>query len=418
MKKFFTVAICLQCIFAAGGQKNPPLELSRVSAAEFALGNNLDLKAVKTGIDAARGRAAQAGRLENPVLGAEYGNDKLFSNEGEYGARAEISQKFPLFGRLSKEKEIGNLDVKLAVLEYEEARRQLALQVETSYIDALEKSSIAAAKRALLKAAKELEEFLKASLINAEASPLDAKRAESETAKLRIEIMRDDAETAAALTRLKILLGLPPDAVLKLSDKLAEIPAPKGQFSPQTLEARPDWLMYSLAAENANAQIALVKAGRFEDIEVGLFFEAGTSIDDPIGKKREKALGLSLSVPLPLNSFDGSINEKLALRRQAETRSAAKENQIRGEISAYRMLAKRYSKILQEHKTDVENPSGDIYRQYLEARKHAQADITEVLGAWQTCLQLKLMRLSLVAEQARNSIALKYALGVNEKNEK
>ena len=72
--------------------------------------------------------------------------------------------------------------------------------------------------------------------------------------------------------------------------------------------------MFSLAAENANAQIALAKAGRFEDIEVGLFFEANTSIDEPVGKSREKALGLSVSVPLPLNSFDGTINEKLAAR--------------------------------------------------------------------------------------------------------
>ena len=148
-----------------------------------------------------------------------------------------------------------------------------------------------------------------------------------------------------------------------------------------------------------------------------MFFEANTSIDEPVGKSREKALGLSVSVPLPLNSFDGTINEKLALRRQAQIRSASKENQIRSEIYVYRMRARKYSEILKSYKSEVENPKKDINTQYIAARKNAQADISEVFGAWQTNLQLKLIRISITAEQARNSVSLKYALGVN-KNEK
>lgn len=417
MKKFLTAIICLQCLLLDAAQKNPELKLSREASVEFALKNNLDLKAVKAGIDAARGRASQSGRLDNPVVGAEYGNDMLFSDEGEYSARVEISQRFPLFGRLAKEKKIGNLDIKLAALEYEEARRQLALQVETAYIDAAEKYAAAAAKREILRASDKLAAALKDASGKAEISQLEASRAQSESAKLKIEIMRDDVEAATALARLKNLLGLDSETQIKLADKLSEIPISPKEFSPDVLESRPDWLMFSLAAENANAQIALAKAGRFEDIEVGLFFEANTSIDEPVGKSREKALGLSVSVPLPLNSFDGTINEKLALRRQVQIRSASKENQIRSEIYVYRMRARKYSKILKSYKSEVENPNKDIYTQYIAARKNAQADISEVFGAWQTNLQLKLIRISITAEQARNSVSLKYALGAN-KNEK
>ena len=353
MKKFLTAIICLQCLLLDAAQKNPELKLSREASVEFALKNNLDLKAVKAGIDAARGRASQSGRLDNPVVGAEYGNDMLFSDEGEYSARVEISQKFPLFGRLAKEKKIGNLDIKLAALEYEEARRQLALQVETAYIDAAEKYAAAAAKREILRASDKLAAALKDASGKAEISQLEASRAQSESAKLKIEIMRDDVEAATALARLKNLLGLDSETQIKLADKLSEIPISPKEFSPDVLESRPDWLMFSLAAENANAQIALAKAGRFEDIEVGLFFEANTSIDEPVGKSREKALGLSVSVPIPINSFDGTINDKLALRRQAQIRSASKENQIRSEIYVYRMRARKYSKILKSYKSEV-----------------------------------------------------------------
>lgn len=418
MKKILAAAICLQFLFASGASKNPVIELTRSAAVEFALNNNLDLKAVQEGIAAAKGRARQSGRMENPVISAEYGNDTIFSNEGEYAVRAEIAQKFPLFGRLSKERDVGNIDIKLAELEYEEARRILALQVETAYIYVLEKVSTGGAKREMLKAAKEFEKALKSAVLSAERSPLEAKRAQSESANLQIEIMRDEVEIETAMSQLKTLLGLPPDAVLKLSDKLEEIPPSSEKFSQQVLESRPDWRMYSIAVQSANAQIALIKAGRFEDIEIGVFFEAGTTVDEPIGKKPEKTMGLSVSIPLPLNSFDGSIDEKLSLRRKAEILSAAKENQIRGEIAVYRTRAEKYLQILHTQKSEAEKFSNEIYAEYLDARKHAQADITDVFGAWQTHLQLKLSRISLVAEQAKNSISLKYALGIGVKNEK
>ena len=59
MKKFLTAIICLQCLLLDAAQKNPELKLSREASVEFALKNNLDLKAVKAGIDAARGRASR-----------------------------------------------------------------------------------------------------------------------------------------------------------------------------------------------------------------------------------------------------------------------------------------------------------------------------------------------------------------------
>ena len=419
MNKFLAViVICLQFLVALGEQKNAGESLSRKAAVGLALRNNPELKAVKEGISAARGRSIQSGRLDNPVLSSEYGNDAFFSNEGEYSVKASISQKFPLFGRLSKEREIGNIDIKLASLEYEEARRTLALQVETAYLDALEKDSIVSAKRDLLKAAKEFERQFRQAALSAEISELEYKRAGGESSKLEIEIMRDEVEASAAKARLKSLLGLPPEAKVELSDKLAEIKPPSGKFSQSTLEARPDWQIYSIAAQSANARIALLKAGRFEDIEVGVFFEASESVDEPVGKAREKVMGLSVSIPLPFNSYDGSIEEQLSLRRQAEARAEAKENQIMSEISVYRMRAQKYAEILKKHKADLESVSGDLYGEYLIARFHAQAGIAEVFGAWQTHLQVKLMGVLLVAEQARNSVALKYALALEENNEK
>ena len=217
---------------------------------------------------------------------------------------------------------------------------------------------------------------------------------------------------------MKVLIGVSPDVDINLAEKLAEIPPPTEKFSRRTLESRPDWQMYSIAEESANARIALLKAGRFEDVEVGVFFEASESVDEPVGKSREKILGLSFSVPLPFKPYDGGIEEQLSLRKQAQARSAAKENQIMAEISLYRLRANKYAQILKKHRAEVEEVSWEIYGEYLTARREARAGIADVFGAWQTHLQMKLTGVSILAEQARNSIALKYALALEDKNEK
>ena len=230
--------------------------------------------------------------------------------------------------------------------------------------------------------------------------------------------MRDDIEAAVLKTQLKTLLGISPESEIRLLDKLSEISIPDEKFSMKILEARPDWQMYSIAEQSANASIALLKAGRFEDIEVGVFFEASESVDEPVGMTREKIMGLSISIPLPFNSNDGGIEEQFALRRQAKARAAAKENQIKAEISIYRMRAQKYMEILNNHRSKVVALSDEIYEEYLKARKEAQAGISDVFSAWQTNLQLKLNEISITAEQARNSISLRYALALENKDEK
>ena len=61
MKKILAAAICLQFLFASGASKNPVIELTRSAAVEFALNNNLDLKAVQEGIAAAKAELGNQG---------------------------------------------------------------------------------------------------------------------------------------------------------------------------------------------------------------------------------------------------------------------------------------------------------------------------------------------------------------------
>jgi len=420
MKRFILALLCVQCVCAWSAENGAKdaLTLSRTGAAEFALQNNLELKAIKTGIDAARARKLQSGRLSNPVVGAEYGNDMLFQNEGEYNVRASISQKFPLFGRLSKETDAANIDIKLAENEYLQAKQTLSRDTQLAYVDALEKQAAVSAKKEILRSMQSLAKAMKPALKSAEVAPLEYKRVQSECSKMQIEIMEGEIEEISALSVLKTKLGLEQRIKIKLSDSLSEIRPSNAKFSNAVLERRPDYQMFKLACENSAAQIALIKAGKYEDIEVGIFFESSYETDEPVGKTRYNGMGLSVSIPLPLNSFDGSIGEKLAMRRQAETRAAAMENIIINEISLYKMRAQKYSKIVNRYNGSLEKETKQIYQQYIEARNMAQASLADVFGAWQTNLQLQLLKTGAIANQARNSIYLNYALGFDNKDEK
>ncbi len=396
--------------FASAGEKT--MELTRYGAVQYALAHNYNLKAVKTGIDAAKGRTQNAGLLANPELSAEYGNDLAFKNEGEYAMKFEISQRFPLFGRLSKEKAVGQIDILLAESEHENEARLLANQVEIEYISILQKIAEIKLKKTLLAEISKLEKELEQSQKWAEASPIDSARVKGERVKLDVEIMEASVGLESAISQFRVLLALDPNVKIEFVDNLKELPISAQKYSADVLESRPDWKMFELASKNADAQIALEKAGRYEDVAVGIFYESAYEDDDPVGKKHERALGVSISIPLPFNMRSGSINEKLALRRQAESKAIALENRIKNEIALYRKQSKNYSEILAKQNSELESVSRDVHEQTLFARSQGQASISDLIDVWKNTLDVAIMKTQLISKQAQSATMLNYCLGV------
>lgn len=412
MKKICIFAIMSAATYGVSAEAlNGNFELSREAATAFALNNNIELKAVRMGIDAAQGRTSQTGKMANPEFEAEFGNDMLFKNEGEYGMKFAISQKFPLFNRLTKEKNLAEIDIKLAENEFLNVSRLLAQDVELAYIEIAQKHAEIKIKEDMLSASKRFKETLSESAKRALISPLDVKRAENECIKIELEIMQAKADLETSISSFKILLGLKDTAKIKITDALAELNVIPQKITQETFESRPDWRMYDLARESAQAQIALEKAGRYEDIGIGIFYEHAKADDEPIGKKHERAMGISISIPLPLNTRDGSISEKLAMRKQAELRMIAAENKIRNEIKIYQNQAQQYAKILKAHRLQLGKTSDKIYAEYQKAHTEGKANVSEVFDAWQTTLEIKLAEIKLVSEQAQAAIKYKYSLG-------
>ena len=161
----------------------------------------------------------------------------------------------------------------------------------------------------------------------------------------------------------------------------------------------------------------MIKAKKFEDPEIGVFYSRSRREDDPRGLVNEDTLGLALSIPLPFNSFDGSIQEKLAARRRAETLASAKEIDIRNEIRIWQMRFKKYTDALKQFDDEtialVKKSESDI----LQARKLGQSEIIEVLNIRKNLFDLQVRRTNIIAQQSASASNLKASEFKNEKEE-
>lgn len=394
------------------------ISLTKQGAVDFALKNNLELRAVKIGIDEAKGRLHQSGRLENPSLSLEYGTTKIIRDGDEFEFSVGISQKFPLTDRLSKETDVSQIDVRLAEMEYAQAMRSLALKVELAYINAQEKLAVLKTKKDALKVFDDIIETIRQASERGEASPISVNLARSESARYKNEIIQDEIDAESAIIELETLLGFSHSQKLSIAETLAPAENPNVKFSSALLENRPDYQMFKLAEESTKAQIALIKAKKFEDPEIGIFYSRSRREDEPRGLINEDALGIALSIPLPFNSFDGSIQEKLASRRRAETLSISKEIDIRNEIRIWQMRFNKYSEALKQFDDEtialVKKSETDL----LKAQKLGQTEIIEVLNIRKNLFDLQIRRANIIAQQSASASNLKASEFKNTKEEK
>lgn len=407
-------AMLALCLFGTGYAQDKEVNLTRASAVCIALQNNLELRALNENIDAAFARLEQSGRLENPELGIAYGNDFLFNNEGEDAFEISISQKFPLFGRLSKEEDIAKIDIELAKLEYEQAKRDLSQQVEIEYINCLRLGEILVETKKEITLVSDIKDFLYSSYKKAEGSSLDYLSTENEYESLKLKLEQNSLDLETSLLSLKALMGIDIEKNLALGDSLDAISIAKKEFSEQVLSSRLDYQILLLAKKSVKAQIALISAEKFEDIEVGIFLETSNSCDVPVGLKRESALGISLKVPLPFKSSKSSVSEQLANRRKIENLLFEKELQIKKEIKIYSMRASKLEEILKGSHSNLLSSSLDVYNKYLDSYKMAKVSLNEVFATWQSHLNILESDIDLKAEQAINTIKLNYSLGIFE----
>ncbi len=378
--------------------------------------HNPHLAAARHRIEEARGRLDQAGKLSNPELSSEYRRTR---NSGEHAFEVELSQSFPLTARLRLEKDVSQTGIEIAEAEVRDAERKLAGRARQTAVRLLAVQEEIGLRNRQAVVAEELASFIDAITKRGEGSALDAGQARLEARRLSLEIAQLTKDAAAIRGALKPLLGLGPDSALHLTGTL---PAPESigpRQSTPTLDPsnRPDYHAALLTIDAAAREIALEKARRFEDINVGLIGESAREEDQPVGLENESIFGIKVSIPLPFwNRNRGAIREKTAKHKRAGAEAGALANDIRNEGATALEEMRAHLTLLRT----IDSELLPLAERQLElsdsAYRGGQSDLQPVLRARDQMIELESSRLEALRDYHLARVRYALAAGITDLN--
>jgi len=388
---FFLVLGCASRIVLAG-------ELSVESAVEIAIRENKELSTARLLVNEALGRARRAGVLSNPELEMEVAGGQDF--EGR--VMAGITQRFPLTARLRLERQLSDLDVKMADLEVRVAEWKLILAVRRSFYIAAAAHEAHAISLRQVKLADALAKSVVEGVNAGFRSELDLLEANLSASAMRAKSETFKGAEIEATGRLNELLARPADAPLIIDNPLT---LPKSVPAAKAAGKRADSDLAELALRSGETDVALSKASQWEDVGVGIFIEGERFRDNPTGIEPETLAGLKVSVPLPFwQTGTGKAAEKEAVRVRLSAQCEALRFSIKNQILLeYRLVCFHFESASQFREKVVSSALESV-RQSEAAYGRSEIEIHAVFRAYD-----RLSEVEMSALDAKKGYFLAYA---------
>lgn len=325
---FLTLTILNGTGIVPASEAAPPVERQRIEeltleqALELAESRQPELAEARALVEAAAGRAQQAGAFPNPdaIVGAQQ-LPLDGPNQREYVAG--VGQTIPLGGRFSKARQAELLDREVRARGLDLKRRELRKQVQSAFATALYQDRA-------LQAVSQLDGFAASTLAQAqarleagEALPEEVARAEMDRARTRASLARSTALREQSLAALTTTIGDPNVAVISLAGSLEEaFELPSLESLAADLSAHPAAALAEVDVQAKNARVDLARAERIPDVKVEALYHR-------LEGTRQNTVDLGLSIPLPLfHRNEGRVREARAEARAAEARAKATQNEL------------------------------------------------------------------------------------------
>ncbi len=278
----------------------------------------------KAMVEAAEGRARQAGAFPNPeaILGAQQlplsGNQP---NEKEY--LAGVGQTIPLGRRLSTEREAELLDREVRARGLEVKRREIRKRVHNAFATALYQERAWQAQSEIHQNTAKAVAATRARVEAGDTVRDDLARVEMDLARAKVELQRAESLRAQALVGLASAMG---DATLTVKslagtmDATFEIPALESLVA--NLSAQPESAQAEADSRARMARVDLAKAERIPDVKVELLYHR-------LEASSANTFDVGLSIPLALfNRNQGKLKEARAEQAAAEARARMTRNEL------------------------------------------------------------------------------------------
>ncbi len=377
-------------------------------AVRHALLANRDLAAARLLVVEAVARQEQSGRLSNPEVETEL-RPNLNGREGILALG--VTQRFPLTGRLRRERAVTAAQVAAATAEVRNAERELATQVALGIADWLALDAQRQVRERQLQVAAELVAATRAAAARGEGSAIEVRQLELEAAQLRLAVRQQDRERAALATTLRPLLGVTTNDALEFTGGLPPAAAlpPTGRGENVS---RSDVELAGARVEIAQRASELARAERWSDVGVGVVSEMQRAEDAPTGRQSDNFVGLRLSLPLPFwNRNQGRLHEAVAAaeRRRLErealvVRAVAEQAGAREQLALALATEQEFAEVLLPAARALEAETGRL-------REQGQGGYAELARVRDQRLRLELGLVAAGRERLRTQLQLQVAQG-------
>jgi cobalt-zinc-cadmium efflux system outer membrane protein len=378
-------------LLASPARAQTTLAITLSELEQLALQNNPTATAAAAGIEAARGRARQAGAWPNPVL--FYSGEELKTRDpdtrGKHGFFVE--QTVPLGGKLRRSRDVFQKTIERAeaVRDLQQLRILSSVR-QTFYSVLLMERRIEVQERLAALASEAVG--VTAQLFNVGAADRpDYLEIEIESRRLQLQLNRSKNELFAARARLAALTGVREIAVRPIAGSIdAAIPElERDQVTRTLLEQSPALRAARAELERTRAVTARARRETYPDLFLrgGSAYnrERGEDAGRPIGW--EGSLAAGISVPL-FNRNTGGI----AAARADETRAQADVTRL--ELALQSRAVSQFANYLtalrasEAYRVEILPRAEEAYRLYLSRYRQMAAAYPQVLVAQRTLFEM------------------------------
>jgi outer membrane protein TolC len=356
---------------------------------------------IALGVERARAEIDASGLWSNPEF-------SLVREEslGVIERFANVSQTFPLTGRLALERDGARSGHSAAQARAKQERIALRAKVRETFVDLLLAQEVARALETGRAQLLELVEVLRVREKEGESSGFDRMRAERELAEVEADQAESRGRLAVAKSALAAVVALPAEGLEASGSLSPQSPLPEGGEIQRLAAMRGDVTALDNEAERAD----LLARASHRRIVPDLSLTAGTKTTEAgTPDDRGPVLGVGFSFPI----FDRGQGGRAVAAAESALLRARRANLVRlveAEIEgAYAEAEAR--RRAEEDYTAHGNPE-DLLRIARATYEGGAMRILELLDAYRTVLAVRLRELQLHAAARRAEAALGLALGV------
>ncbi len=392
---------------------SPPVTLTLEQAWRLAEQSNPALQSALAGRHAAEGQLGEsrAPLWHNPELSYQLNGRSAPQTRAQEQRFREwglgLSQTFEIAGQRGFRLDAARADLEAVNAAIAELRQQLRADVEERFVKVLALQRRIGLERENLKLVENASQAVGKRFAAGETNRIEANIARVEAERTRNQLAALDEQLITAQAEFFQLLQLPPDAGAVVSGDLTRSASYQRDALIEQAAQRPQLTAQTKRESAARSRLNLERASVYPDVTLGLNIAREGPSD-----LRERVIGLSVSVPLPLFKRNQSgIGKAMTELSQAQIERQAGERDIRAAVHAqwrrYQQLVSRAQRL----KSSVLPPLEDNLRLSQIAFRAGEIGLGDLLLVNRQVLDGRRDALDVETEVRLAQIALERAAG-------